>query len=125
MFTGNPAVVGWDFHERQQRGIASPFAVEARIADVQRAYGTRDPDVAYRLLHKYGTKYIVVGPLERAYFPRGQRKWATRAGSLWDVAYRNAGVTIYRMRDGVVASEAVTTRARPRPQDMSGRRGRG
>ena len=125
MFTGNPAVVGWDFHERQQRGIASPFAVEARIGDVQRAYGTRDPEVAYRLLHKYGTKYIVVGPLERAYFPRGQRKWASRAGSLWDVAYHNAGVTIYRMRDGIVASDAVSTRARPHLPDTSVKRARG
>jgi YYY domain-containing protein len=98
MFTGNPAIVGWDFHQRQQRGIAMPGAIEERIADVQRAYRTRDPDRAYRILRRYDAEYLVVGELERAYFPRGQDKWATRVGILWDLVYRNEGVEIYRLK---------------------------
>jgi uncharacterized membrane protein len=98
MFTGNPAIVGWDFHERQQRSIALPEAVQARVADVQEAYRTRDPDRAYEILRSYGTEYLVVGLLERAYFPSGQTKWATREGVLWDLVYRNEGVDIYRLR---------------------------
>jgi uncharacterized membrane protein len=98
MFTGNPAIVGWDFHQRQQRGVATPEAIANRIADVQEAYRTRDPDRAYRILRRYGTEYLVVGELERAYFPRGQQKWATRVGVLWDLVYRNEGATIYRLR---------------------------
>jgi YYY domain-containing protein len=98
MFTGNPAVVGWGFHESQQRSIASETAIPNRIADVQRLYRTRDPDEAYRLLRRYGVEYVVVGSLERVYFPRGQRKWASREGSLWDLVYRNSGTAIYRVR---------------------------
>jgi len=98
MFTGNPAIVGWDFHQRQQRGVAAPEAIANRIADVQEAYRTRDPDRAYRIFRRYGTKYLVVGELERAYFPRGQQKWAAREGVLWDLVYRNEGTSVYRLR---------------------------
>jgi YYY domain-containing protein len=98
MFTGNPAIVGWDFHQRQQRASALPGAIESRIADVQTAYRTRDPDRAYRIFRRYGAEYLVVGELERAYFPQGQEKWATREGVLWDLVYRNEGTSIYRLR---------------------------
>jgi uncharacterized membrane protein len=94
---GTP-IVGWDFHQRQQQGMAVPGAIEERIADVQKAYRTRDPDLAYRILRRYGAEYLVVGELERAYFPRGQEKWASRVGILWDLVYRNDGVEIYRLR---------------------------
>lgn len=98
MFTGNPAIVGWDYHQRQQRSIVLPEAIPARIADVQEAYRTRDPDRAYEILRRYGVEYLVVGGLERAYFPRGQEKWAARVGVLWDLAYSNEGVDVYRLR---------------------------
>ena len=48
MFTGNPSVVGWDFHQRQQRSIVSDTAVPDRIADLQEAYRTTDPQRAFR-----------------------------------------------------------------------------
>jgi YYY domain-containing protein len=102
MFTGNPAVVGWDYHERQQRSIGlsvpDPEAVPDRVAAVQEAFRTRDPDRAYRILRRFGVDYLVVGPLERAYFPGGQKKWAEREGILWTLAFRNEGVQIYRLR---------------------------
>jgi YYY domain-containing protein len=98
MFTGNPAIVGWDFHQRQQRGSVAHEEIEKRIADVQDAYRTRDPDRAYRILRRYGAEYLVVGELERAYFPRGQQKWAAREGVLWDLVYRNEGTSVYRLR---------------------------
>jgi len=77
---------------------ATPGAIESRIADVQEAYRTRDPDRAYRIFQRYGAEYLVVGELERAYFPGGQRKWAAREGVLWDLVYRNEGTSIYRLR---------------------------
>ena len=97
MFTGNPAVVGWDFHQRQQRSIASDTAVPKRIEALQDAYRTTDPALAFRLLARYGVTYVVVGRLERAYFPAGQAKWGQGVGRLWDVAYRNGGVSVYRL----------------------------
>ena len=97
MFTGNPAVVGWDFHERQQRGIASGDAVPDRIADVQAIYGAADAERAYRLLVEYRVDYVVVGRLEHAYFPDGQAKWADGVGRLWEPVYGNPGVVVYRV----------------------------
>jgi uncharacterized membrane protein len=96
MFTGNPAVVGWDYHERQQRAVESDL-IRDRIADIQSAYGTRDARRAYAVFRRYGVSYFVVGPLERAYFPHGQDKWRTGEGSLWRLVYRNPGVEIYRL----------------------------
>jgi YYY domain-containing protein len=100
MFTGNPAVVGWDFHQRQQRGEFQHDEILRRIEDVQELYGTADAAAAHRILRRYGASYVVVGRLERAYFPDGAAKWSTGEGRLWETAYRNAGATIYRVLAG-------------------------
>ena len=94
--TGNPSIVGWDYHQRQQRPAQSE-EVQERVADVQSAYRTADPALAHEILSRYGASYVVVGPLERAYFPEGGAKWEQGLGTYWDVAYENPGVTIYRV----------------------------
>ena len=97
VFTGNPTIVGWDYHERQQRPPMSA-RVQQRVLDVQQAYGTDDPAVAYRIFAYYGASYAVVGPLERAYFPGGTAKWARGEGRFWTKIYENPEVRIYRLR---------------------------
>ena len=96
MFTGNPTIVGWDFHQRQQRPPMAPV-VQERVAEVQRIYRTRDPAVAHRILTRYGASYVIDGELERAYFPEGAAKWAAGAGTYWTLEYSNPGVRIYRV----------------------------
>jgi uncharacterized membrane protein len=96
MFTGNPTIIGWDFHQRQQRP-GQGDVVRQRIADVQSAYNTTDPDLADRIFRHYGVSYFVVGPLERAYFPEGQAKWQSREGTDWHVVYRSPEVQIYKL----------------------------
>lgn len=98
MFTGNPDVIGWDWHERQQRSLLPAAVVMQRVADIQQAYGSPDPIQAHRIFTGYAVQYFVVGPLERAYFPAGQAKWDVGRGTLWDVVYENPGVKIYRVR---------------------------
>ena len=100
MFTGNPAIVGWDWHQRQQRP-AQAEEVMRRVADVQALYGTTDPAAAHRILTRYGAAYAVVGPLERAYFPAGTAKWEQGNGRFWDVVYSNPGVRIFRVAPSV------------------------
>lgn len=97
MFTGNPAVIGWDWHERQQRALLPASVVMRRVADIQQAYATRDPIQAYRIFTQYGVRYFVVGPLEQTYFPGGQGKWDARQGTLWNLVYQNPGVRIYQV----------------------------
>ena len=108
VYTGDPDPVGWDWHERQQRGLVPGNAVPNRVKDIQRAYATTDAGEAYRLFARYGVQYIVVGGLERAYYPAGQAKWEGARGSLWNLAYANAGVQIYR----VITPAAPTAGAR-------------
>jgi uncharacterized membrane protein len=100
MFTGNPAIVGWDWHQRQQRP-AQAEEVMQRVADVQALYRTTDPAAAHRILTRYGAAYAVVGPLERAYFPEGTAKWEQGTGRFWDVVYSNPGVRIFRVAPSV------------------------
>ena len=97
VYTGNPTPIGWDWHERQQRGMVGGDYVARRITDIQRAYSTTDPEEAYRIFGRYGVEYFVVGGLERAYYPGGQGKWEERRDVLWELMNENPGVQIYRI----------------------------
>ncbi len=76
MYTGLPNVIGWDWHQRQQRAVVADTAVIRRIEDVNNFYNTPDAAVARNILAKYGVEYIVVGTLENAYYwPQGLAKF--------------------------------------------------
>ncbi len=102
VYTGLPAVVGWNWHERQQRAIYTEPLVERRIQDVATVYNTPDPAQALRLLARYRVRYIVVGELERAYYePAGLAKFDRMARQgLLETVYRQGPVTIYRVPGG-------------------------
>ena len=70
VYTGLPIVVGWPWHQQQQRGVerAGPI-LDARIADVRRLFTAEEPAEVRRLLGKYEIEYIVVGQMERFYYP--------------------------------------------------------
>jgi uncharacterized membrane protein len=102
IYTGLPAVVGWEWHTRQHRaGFPNAEAeVRRRAADVITFYSTPDMDRALNILRTYGVTYVIVGPLERAYSsPEGIDKFDLMAedGMLTEV-YRNGGAVIYRVR---------------------------
>ena len=76
MYTGLPNVIGWDWHQRQQRAVVPGSAVTNRIEDVNNFYNTPDAAVARNILTRYGVEYIVVGTLENAYYwPQGLAKF--------------------------------------------------
>ncbi len=103
-FTGLPGVVGWSWHQRQQRGVVTPPEwVTQRIAEVAQFYTTTDRGWVEDFLRRYRVAYIVLGPLERAYYPGpGLAKFARWEGDLWDPVYRTEGMTIYRVRSQAV-----------------------
>ena len=97
IYTGLPTVVGWDWHQKQQRGVYS-WAVEERQRDVQLLYMTTDVSTALSLLKKYEVGYVYVGELERKYYPPpGLSKFQEMAGATLTVVYKNPEVTIYRV----------------------------
>ena len=99
IYTGLPSVVGWKWHQEQQRWDYQA-EVGRRIRDVNLLYGTANPDKARELLDEYGVEYVYVGPLERVYYDAdGLAKFEAMVGSTLERVFRSDQVTIYRVRD--------------------------
>jgi uncharacterized membrane protein len=99
--TGLPTVLGWNWHQRQQRAAGNDQAVWERASDVARIYNTPAPEQAESLLRAYDVRYVIIGPLERAYYePAGLDKFERMAaeGTLIP-AYRNDKVAIYELTE--------------------------
>ncbi len=97
--TGLPTVLGWNWHQRQQRAAADDQAVWTRANDVAQIYNTVNLDQATSLLRKYHVRYVIVGPLERLYYQAaGLAKFERMAaeGMLHPV-FDNGEVTIYQV----------------------------
>ena len=96
-YTGLPTLLGWSWHQTQQR-MRYADAVRDRVSDVERIYSTRDVERALDLLRLYEVEYVVVGQLEKAYYPDyGLLKFdrMVRDG-LAEVVYQNEGIKIYQ-----------------------------
>lgn len=97
IYTGLPGVVGWNWHQRQQRALMSD-QVWSRVNEIGMFYGTTDPEMASDFLRKYNVKYIVVGQLERAAYPvEGMVKFEQYNGILWQEVYRDGQMFIYEV----------------------------
>jgi uncharacterized membrane protein len=101
IYTGLPAVVGWNWHQRQQRPWQSE-EVFARVTDVETLYNTTDIAYSTDLLRRYNVQYIIVGDLERVrYNAAGLGKFnAMVAQGLLEVVYDRDGTVIYHVATG-------------------------
>jgi YYY domain-containing protein len=68
IYTGLPSVLGWNWHQRQQRVLEGDMEVWQRSFDISSFYLTRSVDEALDFLERYGVRYIIVGRLERMYY---------------------------------------------------------
>jgi YYY domain-containing protein len=68
MSTGNPTLLGWDFHERQWRGTAYDGLVAGRPEALDQIYRTARSEDLPGLLEKWRVDYVVIGQLERRKF---------------------------------------------------------
>jgi uncharacterized membrane protein len=88
-FTGLPAVLGWPGHEVQWG-----HDVGTRREDVAQMYESPTVAGAADLLRRYGVRYVVVGPLERAdHGDAGVAKW----DRLGERVYDAGGTTVWRL----------------------------
>lgn len=100
IYTGLPGVLGWNWHQRQQRVFASNTVFQ-RVDEITAFYKTADPTEARNFLNKYDVRYIVVGQLERAEYQdpetnnAGLLKFDTFNGTLWKEVYREDQTVIY------------------------------
>jgi YYY domain-containing protein len=94
--TGFPTVIGWQFHEAQERGgrdyDAKITEVVQRAADVDTIYRTADIDEARRLLSRYNIAYVYAGRLEIERYGAQSMDKFTRLGH---VVYQGRSVTLY------------------------------
>jgi uncharacterized membrane protein len=98
IYTGLPGVVGWNWHQRQQRAVVPSEWVTDRVQEIGDFYRTTDRQQTIDFLKKYGVRYIIVGQLEQAYYAGdGLDKFMAWNGDLWKEAYRNRDTVIYEV----------------------------
>jgi len=98
IYTGLPNVVGWNWHQRQQRATAPEDLVQRRIGNVNEFYITSDSERAKQIIDYYGVQYVIVGQLERALYPgEGLEKFDFNEGILWEEVFRLEDTVIYNV----------------------------
>jgi YYY domain-containing protein len=98
IYTGLPGVVGWSWHQRQQRALFPGEWVTNRIQEITDFYNTGDILAAKAFLSKYDVKYIIVGQQERSmYTPDGLAKFERGRGTMWKSVYKDADTVIYQV----------------------------
>lgn len=99
IYTGLPGVVGWNWHQRQQRAVVPSTTVTDRVEEIKQFYLTTSREDALAFLEKYNIRYVIVGQLEYLYYPGfGLDKFTAFNGDLWDVVYHKDSTTIYQVK---------------------------
>ena len=98
IYTGLPSVVGWNWHQRQQRAVLKNSAVQDRVDAVDEFYNTEDINYVVDFLDEHDVSYIVLGQLERAFYPGvGLDKFEVYEGELWESVYAYGSTIIYKV----------------------------
>ncbi len=98
IYTGLPGVVGWEWHQQQQRTILPATWVTQRIEEIEAFYRTLDLQEAMNFLEKYQVRYIILGQQERGkYAGPGLEKFEAANGLLWRAVYRDGQTVIYEV----------------------------
>jgi YYY domain-containing protein len=104
--TGLPSVLGWNFHQRQQREFVPGNDIWGRVDDVNLFYNTADLQLARDFLAEYQVHYIIVGQMEQAYYPGGGLdKFEAQDGLLWREVFRVGDTVIYEVFPSTLANE--------------------
>ncbi len=109
IYTGLSDVVGWEWHQLQQRLMFSD-AVKARGVEEDAFYVTTDLRATLDFIHKYNVRYIIIGQLERAKYrpggfsnlvpagsPDSLAKFEFYNGKYWHSVYRDGDTVIYEV----------------------------
>jgi uncharacterized membrane protein len=100
MLTGLPAVIGWDWHQTQQRWDYGGL-VQLRRSETQQFWQSGDEAYAEYYLRKYNVRYVVVGTEEMAFAsPDGLAK-LERMAALEEV-FREGEYAIYQVEQAAL-----------------------
>ncbi len=109
IYTGLPDVVGWQWHQQQQRVSQNQEIIDRGVTE-DAFYSTTDINAARAFLQKYNVRYIIVGQLERAKYapgapggavpagdPDGLAKFDQYNGVFWKEVYHQGNTVIYQV----------------------------
>ena len=100
VYTGLPAVIGWDWHQKQQRWDYQ-WAVDQRRREVDAFFNTPSVEDAQRFLRRYNVGYVYVGQLEKAYYSEiGLNKFFAMEGAGLRIVFANKFVRIFEVAGG-------------------------
>ena len=100
IYTGLPSVLGWDWHQTQQRGFSPVSEIASRREAIHMFYLMDDRELAQDFLQEYQVEYIVLGQLERNYYRGvGLDKFERLNGDLWREVYRDEQTIIYQVSE--------------------------
>ena len=92
--TGLPAVLGWDWHQKQQRSL-NANAVNLRKKQIEEFYTTNSEQFIEDFLNFYSVKLIIFGPIEKNHYPDFDTRLKIAMSDRVSEIYSNNGYTIY------------------------------
>ena len=108
--TGLPSVLGWNFHQRQQRTYhPMPRWVDQREKNIQQFYNSADIDIAVDIIRHFDIKYIIRSGLEELHSTEeGLAKFDRMVDAgLLAVAFVTEGGMIYEVNEDAVFNYLV------------------
>ncbi len=110
--TGLPTVIGWPWHQTQQRLGYSSLVTE-RMEDVERFFTAGDVDFDAWFLRAYGVRYVVIGTQERRHgTPQGLAVIEQVPGT--EVVFRSGDHRIIAVDQEVLADALAVAPLAPR-----------
>ena len=100
IYTGNPTVIGWGWHQTQQRTSRESIEeINTRIQDVKVFFSTENKKLAQDIAEKYTIEYIYVGELEKIYYPKeGLDKFDFMIQQGFKKIYYKNGFSVYKIK---------------------------
>jgi uncharacterized membrane protein len=98
IYTGLPGVIGWNWHQRQQRNVNPHEWVYDRVENVHKFYQTEDIQWVKEFLQEHDVSFVVFGQLEQAkYQGPGLTKFDALEGILWRKVFQDRETIIYEV----------------------------
>ena len=92
--TGLSAVLGWDWHQKQQRSLNSN-EVNLRKKQIEEFYTTDSKQFIEDFLKFYSVELIIFGPIEKIHYPDFDKRFNLAMSDRISEIYSNNGYTIY------------------------------
>ena len=92
--TGLPSVLGWDWHQKQQRSL-SPDMVNLRKKQIDEFYSTNSLQYLEDFLDYYSVELIIFGPIERIHYPDFNIRFNQNMKNKINEIYNNSDFIIY------------------------------